>query len=148
MSSLRPTVLQKNPCNWWTTIPYVLLHPPDHGRIRLDFALDSFSNSWLRCLNLPKILDQYGSPINDVWPSSISISSADFDTLSMTLTVTHDGEDAEMSIPEEDSKKEYPCLIRVTDGKHTQFSTKVRRVSDRPTIDDLLRIACHITLSR
>ncbi|KAF8131470.1 signal recognition particle, SRP9/SRP14 subunit [Boletus edulis] len=39
--------------------------------------------------------------------------------------LTHDGEDATMDDAHPDSKKEYPCLIRVTNGKHTNFSTHV-----------------------
>ncbi|EPT03411.1 signal recognition particle SRP9/SRP14 subunit, partial [Fomitopsis schrenkii] len=38
--------------------------------------------------------------------------------------LTYDGEDAHMS-SEDDSTKEYPCLVRVTDGDETKFSTKV-----------------------
>lgn len=45
-------------------------------------------------------------------------------TLIVTI-VTHDGEDATMDDAEPDSEKEYPCLIRVTDGKKAKFSTHV-----------------------
>ncbi|GBE77586.1 Signal recognition particle protein [Sparassis crispa] len=39
--------------------------------------------------------------------------------------LTHDGEDAQMSSAD-DENKEYPCLIRVTDGKEANFSTRVQ----------------------
>ena len=39
--------------------------------------------------------------------------------------MTHDGQDATMSSAE-DETKEYPCLVRVTNGKELNFSTKVR----------------------
>lgn len=45
-------------------------------------------------------------------------------TLTGSVSVTYDGEDAHMS-SEDDSTKEYPCLVRVTDGDETKFSTKV-----------------------
>ena len=45
-------------------------------------------------------------------------------TLIVTI-VAHDGEDATMDDAEPDSEKEYPCLIRVTDGKKAKFSTHV-----------------------
>ena len=40
------------------------------------------------------------------------------------LTVTHDGDDATMD--NADESREYPCLVRVTDGKEAEFSTHVR----------------------
>ena len=41
--------------------------------------------------------------------------------------VTHDGEDAAMKHEDEGAEdtREYPCLLRVTNGKDTKFSTKV-----------------------
>ncbi|KAF8546089.1 signal recognition particle, SRP9/SRP14 subunit [Imleria badia] len=39
--------------------------------------------------------------------------------------LTHDGEDATMDDADPDGEKEYPCLIRVTDGKKANFSTHV-----------------------
>ena len=45
-------------------------------------------------------------------------------------TVTHDGEDTNMKNADIDSDdREYPCLIRATDGKEIKFSTKVSFVS-------------------
>ncbi|KAI0297557.1 hypothetical protein B0F90DRAFT_1738078, partial [Multifurca ochricompacta] len=41
----------------------------------------------------------------------------------LDLTVTHDGEDVAMDST--DDSREYPCLIRVTDGGDTQFSTHI-----------------------
>ncbi|KAH9929785.1 signal recognition particle SRP9/SRP14 subunit [Fomitopsis serialis] len=38
--------------------------------------------------------------------------------------LAYDGEDAQMSF-DDDASKEYPCLVRVTDGDETKFSTKV-----------------------
>ncbi|OBZ78920.1 Signal recognition particle protein [Grifola frondosa] len=38
--------------------------------------------------------------------------------------LTYDGGDAHMSSPD-DGEKEYPCLIRVTNGKEANFSTRV-----------------------
>ena len=43
-------------------------------------------------------------------------------------SVTHDGEDAQMAVDGDDNK-EYPCLIRVTDGNETNFSTTVRSMT-------------------
>ncbi|KAI0640134.1 signal recognition particle 14kD protein-domain-containing protein [Trametes polyzona] len=39
--------------------------------------------------------------------------------------LTHDGGDAHMS-SEADETKEFPCLVRATDGKETKFSTVVQ----------------------
>lgn len=43
------------------------------------------------------------------------------------MLVTHDGEDATMKHEESDGpdQNEYQCLIRVTNGKHVNFSTHV-----------------------
>ncbi|KAF7791095.1 hypothetical protein EIP86_002056 [Pleurotus ostreatoroseus] len=38
--------------------------------------------------------------------------------------LTHDGEDAQMTSVD-DEKKEYPCLVRATNGKQIAFSTHV-----------------------
>jgi len=39
--------------------------------------------------------------------------------------VTHDGEDSAMKHEDGSSdSREYPCLVRVTDGKSYKFSTK------------------------
>ncbi|KAF9819249.1 hypothetical protein IEO21_02288 [Rhodonia placenta] len=38
--------------------------------------------------------------------------------------LTHDGDDAHMSSAD-DEGNEYPCLVRVTDGGETKYSTKV-----------------------
>jgi signal recognition particle subunit SRP14 len=41
--------------------------------------------------------------------------------------VTHDGDDATMKIEEGSSDtREYPCLLRATDGKSAKFSTRVK----------------------
>ncbi|KAF8902241.1 hypothetical protein CPB84DRAFT_1746735 [Gymnopilus junonius] len=52
----------------------------------------------------------------------------DHDTIFRWFVVTHDGEDAAMKHEDEDATdtREYPCLLRVTDGKSTKFSTLVR----------------------
>ena len=39
-------------------------------------------------------------------------------------TVTHDGNDVTMDA--EDDTREYPCIIRLTDGKDVKLSTHVR----------------------
>jgi hypothetical protein len=41
--------------------------------------------------------------------------------------VTHDGNDALMGDAEK--SREYPCLLRATNGKEIKFSTQVRSVS-------------------
>ena len=43
------------------------------------------------------------------------------------VTVAHDGEDPVMKMQDQgdDDTREYPCLIKVTNGKKDQFSTKV-----------------------
>jgi len=47
-------------------------------------------------------------------------------TYVLILPVLHDGEDAAMKIEDGASDtREYSCLLRVTDGKSTKFSTKV-----------------------
>jgi signal recognition particle subunit SRP14 len=48
------------------------------------------------------------------------------------LIVTRDGDDAAMKQEDDGSEdtREYPCLLRVTDGKNTKFSTTVRISSD------------------
>ena len=45
------------------------------------------------------------------------------------MAVTHDGEDAQMTSVD-DEKKEYPCLVRATNGKQIAFSTHVRVLLD------------------
>ncbi|KAI0347617.1 signal recognition particle, SRP9/SRP14 subunit [Trametopsis cervina] len=39
--------------------------------------------------------------------------------------LTHDGEDASKSSGPADDSREYPCLVRVTNGKEVNFSTRV-----------------------
>ncbi|KAG0697732.1 signal recognition particle, SRP9/SRP14 subunit [Suillus ampliporus] len=40
--------------------------------------------------------------------------------------LTHDGDDTVMKEEDgSDGSKEYPCIVRVTDGKKTKFSTKI-----------------------
>ena len=39
--------------------------------------------------------------------------------------VKHDGEDASMASDPVNDTREYPCLVRVTDGKEVNFSTRV-----------------------
>jgi hypothetical protein len=75
----------------------------------------------LRCFNHRRSTERYGSLTRDVsFPTSLSpplISSFD-------PTVTHDGDDVTMDVA--DDTREYPCIIRVTDGKDEKFSTHVR----------------------
>ena len=50
------------------------------------------------------------------------------------MIVTRDGEDAAMKLEDEASgedTREYPCLLRVTDGKNTKFSTTVTHLLQR-----------------
>ena len=54
-----------------------------------------------------------------------STCSSFFQRLTVAHVVTHDGEDATMGDADPDGEKEYPCLIRVTDGKKSNFSTHV-----------------------
>ena len=44
--------------------------------------------------------------------------------LFVLLTVTHDGDDVTMDAA--DDTREYPCIIRATDGMDVSFSTHVR----------------------
>jgi hypothetical protein len=44
--------------------------------------------------------------------------------LFILLTVNHDGDDVTMDVA--DDTREYPCIIRATDGKDVSFSTHVR----------------------
>lgn len=43
--------------------------------------------------------------------------------------VRYEGGDATMSSADADETKEYPCLVRVTDGHDANFSTHVRLVT-------------------
>lgn len=43
-----------------------------------------------------------------------------------SLIVTHDGDDATMKEAGPSDTQEYPCLVRVTNGKGVKFSTKAR----------------------
>ncbi|KDR85982.1 hypothetical protein GALMADRAFT_397356 [Galerina marginata CBS 339.88] len=53
-------------------------------------------------------------------------STKDHGSIWLTHKLTHDGEDAAMKHEESTSDtRKYPCLVRVTDGKSTKFSTKV-----------------------
>ena len=46
----------------------------------------------------------------------------------MHILVTHDGEDASMKHEgDAEDAREYPCYVRVMDGKDVRFSTKVRK---------------------
>jgi signal recognition particle subunit SRP14 len=46
--------------------------------------------------------------------------------LTQTFPVSFEGEDAVISSNEvEEDEKEYPCLVRATDGKDVEFSTTV-----------------------
>ena len=67
-------------------------------------------------------MERYGSLIKDVsfFPATPVASSY----LSALLTVTHDGDDVTMDVSDE--TREYPCIIRATDGKDVSFSTHVR----------------------
>jgi len=67
---------------------------------------------------------------NDTFLSQLSAlfnSSREQGTIWLThKRLTHDGEDAAMKHGEEtDDSREYPCLLRVTDGGKTQFHTTV-----------------------
>ncbi|KAF8274341.1 signal recognition particle, SRP9/SRP14 subunit [Lactarius quietus] len=56
--------------------------------------------------------------------SSLFQSSKEHGTIWLThKRLTHDGDDATMDSA--DDSREYPCLVRVTDGKETQFSTHI-----------------------
>jgi hypothetical protein len=75
----------------------------------------------LRCFNHRRSTERYGSLIRDVSFSGHPVASSYFFVL---LTVTHDGDDATMDVADE--TREYPCIIRATDGKDVSFSTHVR----------------------
>ena len=68
-------------------------------------------------------MEQYGSLIRDV-SFPISLSHPPSLISSFGPTVTHDGNDVTMDA--EDDTREYPCIIRVTDGKDVTLSTHVR----------------------
>lgn len=46
-----------------------------------------------------------------------------------SLIVTHDGENATMKEAGPSDSQEYPCLVRVTNGKGVKFSTKARTLT-------------------
>ena len=75
----------------------------------------------LRCFNHRKSTDRYGSLIKDV--STLDLIAVP-SLLLFGLTVTHDGDDVTMD-PADDTR-EYPCIIRATDGKDAKISTHVR----------------------
>ncbi|KAI9444568.1 signal recognition particle SRP9/SRP14 subunit [Lactarius indigo] len=56
--------------------------------------------------------------------SSLFQSSKERGTIWLThKRLTHDGDDTTMESA--DDSREYPCIVRVTDGKATQFSTHI-----------------------
>jgi hypothetical protein len=75
----------------------------------------------LRCFNHRRSTERYGSLIRDVSFSGCPVAST---YLFILLTVTHDGDDVTMDVT--DDTREYPCIIRATDGKDVSFSTHVR----------------------
>lgn len=81
-------------------------------------------------------MERYGSLIRDV--SAVTTSSPTL-LSSFCPTVTHDGDDVTMGSP--DDTREYPCIIRVTNGEELKFSTHVRTLSmnriDRWQIESL-----------
>ena len=87
-------------------------------------AARSSSRSWPPSSARRTRTARYGSPTNDVRPVFRVPTTPVRSNSTGTVSVTHDGEDAHMS-SEDDGTKEYPCLIRVTDGDETKFSTKV-----------------------
>lgn len=49
------------------------------------------------------------------------------------LKDSYEGEDVKMSSNQvEEDDKEYPCLVRATDGKNIQFSTTVGTLDFKP----------------
>jgi signal recognition particle subunit SRP14 len=77
----------------------------------------------LRCFNHRRSTERYGSLIRDVSFSGGPVASS---YLFVLLTVTHDGDDVTMGVA--DDTREYPCIIRATDGKDVSFSTHVRTI--------------------
>jgi signal recognition particle subunit SRP14 len=75
----------------------------------------------LRCFNHRRSMERYGSLIKDVSFSDLLVAPL---ISSFGPTVTHDGDDATMDVG--DDTREYPCIIRVTDGEDVTFSTHVR----------------------
>jgi hypothetical protein len=76
-----------------------------------------------RCFSRQRNTGLYGSRIRDVRFTAFVISPL----FSLGRTVTHDGDDAMMGAS--DDSREYPCLVRVTDGKENKFSTQVPYIS-------------------
>ena len=96
------------------------------GRIE-NYPMTGCASSYpgcLRCFNLRRSMEQYGSLIRDV---SFSTSLPPPLICSFGSTVTHDGDDVTMDAA--DDTREYPCIIRVTDGKDVELSTHVRTFS-------------------
>ena len=89
----------------------------------------SYSSSYpgcLRCFDHRRITERYGSRIRDV--STLTSLPLRF-IFSFGLTVTHDGDDVTMDST--DDTREYPCIIRATDGKEAEISTHVRTLFPR-----------------
>lgn len=93
--------------------------------LSLAEATSSSSNSWLRCLNHQKRRAQYGLRISDVRIMLLRPGSC----VNPLMLVTHDGKDTITSSDPGSDIHEYPCLVRVTNGKQVNFSTRVRAQS-------------------
>jgi len=61
----------------------------------------------------------------DAQTTYVDLLSVPFQGLIVAYVVTRDGEDATMDDEDPESEKEYPCLIRITDGKKANLSTHV-----------------------
>ena len=94
----------------------------------------------LRCFNHRRITERYGSRIRDV--STLTSSPLRF-IFSFGLTVTHDGDDVTMDST--DDTREYPCIIRATDGKGVEISTHVRTSFSRIHHDPTAQLSSQIT---
>jgi hypothetical protein len=93
--------------------------------VRLFKAMFSFCNSLLPFSNQRKTRARYGSLISGVRLDLLLVVFT-VKTDSGVYAVIHDGKDTTMKEGDgDDQSREYPCIVRVTDGKKAKFSTKV-----------------------
>lgn len=90
-------------------------------------TLSSFSKNYLNCSNRQRTKDRYGLRTNDVRVGSVRSLPGQPEERVLCFSVTYDGEDTAMKQEEgETDVREYPCLVRLSDGGKCKFSTRVR----------------------
>ena len=101
----------------------------DNETVRVRFSDSSveYSSGGAQFLKQVSTLFESSSKSGSIWLTHKRRAGTPWSaTTCMTyaLAVLHEGADAHIKT-EDDTDKEYPCLIRLTDGKETKFSTVV-----------------------